>query len=294
MEYPAGFILRDFPMHLDIEATSRCNLRCTFCDKLPQLAKGQFGDMDMVLYKKIIDEGARNNLWGVKLSYRGEPLLHKGIVEMVSYAKKNGILDVYFNTNGMLLTRSMSEQLLDAGLDRISISIEGTEPEQFERHRVGARFDVIIKNIDDLLEARKKRGSAFPKLRIQTVYFPGMDVERYKDFWSKRCDEVAAIDYKDGANLKTGLTHDWACPQLWQRMTIQWDGSVSPCNNDDRCLLVVGNINERTVRECWHDNSVNDARRLHKEGASHKVPACNGCPWRTAQINKIISGGQGA
>ena len=118
-EYPSKFILRDFPMHLDIEVTSRCNLKCTFCDRQPFLKRDQIGDMDISLYKRIIDECSEHKLWAGKLSYRGEPLLHKDIAEMVSYAKKRGILDLYFNTNAMLLDEKLAERLIDAGLNRI-------------------------------------------------------------------------------------------------------------------------------------------------------------------------------
>ena len=287
MEYPANFILRDFPMHLDVEITSRCNLRCTFCDKLPVLAKDQLGEMDFELYKKMVNEGAKNNLWGIKLSYRGEPLLHKNVAEMITYAKKKGILDVYFNTNGMLLNKKMCEKLIEAGLDRISVSIEGTDPKEFESKRKGAKFNTILNNVDTLLAMRNKYKLDFPKVRVQTVYFPDLDIENYTSFWSKHSDEVAAVDYKEGAELKKGLIYDWACPQLWQRMTIQWDGSISPCNNDDRCLFVLGNVKQKTVYECWHDKRVEDARKLHKEGRSHEVAACDGCPWRTTQIKKL-------
>ena len=287
MENPSRFILRDFPMHLDIESTSRCNLNCTFCDKLPLLKEEEFGDMDIRLYKKIIDEGAEHNLWAVKLSYRGEPLLHKDIAEMVAYAKKKGILDVYFNTNGMLLDKTMCEKLIDAGLDRISISVEGTDPRAFERERVGAQFDIILKNTDALLELRKKRGLSHPKVRIQTINFPDSDFNEYKEFWSAHSDEVAAVDYKDESNRKQGIEYDWACPQLWQRMTIEWNGAIMPCNNDDLHHLVIGNAKENTIYKCWHNQKVENMRNLHHRGQSHKVAACDGCPWRTAQIRKL-------
>lgn len=136
-EYPKKFTVRDFPMHLDVEISNRCNLRCTFCDKLPVLSRDQLGDMDLQLYRRILDEGEAGRLFGLKLSYRGEPLLHPNLVEMVAYAKAKGVLDVYFNTNGMLLTQEMSHRLIDAGLDRISISIEGTDPEVFEEKDEG-------------------------------------------------------------------------------------------------------------------------------------------------------------
>lgn len=289
MEYPQMFILREFPMHLDIEITSRCNLKCTFCDKLPLLSKGQLGDMDFSLFKKIIDEGAEHRLWGVKLSYRGEPLLHRNVVEMVAYAKQKGVLDIYFNTNGMLLKEEMSERLIDAGLDRVSVSVDGTDPVLFEKTRVGARFDVILRNIEMLMEIRQKRGVRFPNVRVQTVYFPDLDLDAYRAFWENRCDEVAAIDYKDESNRQEDLACDWACPQLWQRMTVEWDGTVIPCNNDDFRLLSPGNVKDKTIFECWHDAKVESARQLHKKGQSHEVKACDGCPWRTAQIRKLLN-----
>lgn len=286
-EYPSKFILRDFPMHLDIEITSRCNLKCTFCDKLPLLTNDKLGYMDLALYQKIIDEGSENQLWGVKLSYRGEPLLHRDIAEMVRYATQKGILDIYFNTNGMLLSREMSEKLIDAGLHRISVSVDGADPSAFEKERIGAKFDVIQKNIGTLIELRKKRGVNYPKVRVQTVHFPGLDLNAYRSYWESRCDEVAAVDYKDETSRVEGIIYDWACPQLWQRMTIEWDGTILPCNNDDFRLLSTGNAKEKTVYECWHDKKARDARDLHQKGESHKVKACDGCPWRTAQIRKL-------
>jgi len=286
-DYPKHFIERDFPLHLDIEASSRCNLRCTFCDKLPLLTRDQLGNIDWRLYCKIIDEGGERGLWGLKLSYRGEPLLHPKIGEMVEYAKRRGIIDIYMNSNGMLLSETMSGRLMDAGLDRISISVEGTDPERFERDRVGAKFDRIMENIEQLMNLREKRQCKFPKVRVQTVCLPHIDLEEYTEFWKSRCDEVAAVDYKDVVHRDETLKRsDWACPQLWQRMTIEWDGTIMPCNNDDFRRLSPGNVKERDVHACWHDPLVRKAREMHRSGNSHLVEACSGCPWRTAQIWK--------
>jgi len=286
-ENPATFVVREFPLHLDIEATNRCNLRCTFCDKLPLLDKNQMGDMDFGLYQKILDESEAGRLWGLKLSYRGESLLHPRLVEMVAYAKTRGVLDVYFNTNGMLLNDDKSQRLMDAGLDRISVSVEGTDPVVFERDRKGAKFHRILQNLDTLISLRTRKGYTKPRVRVQTVKFPGLDLEDYRAFWLSHADEVAAIDYKDSVNRCRGLIDpDWACPQLWQRMTIEWSGAIMPCNNDDFRHLCVGNVKERDVASCWHDPHVNRTRDLHQQGLSHLVSACDGCPWRTAQIQK--------
>lgn len=287
IDNPKNFVVRDFPLHIDIEVSSRCNLKCSFCDKLPVLPKDKLGDMDFGIYKKIVDEGASYSLWGIKLSYRGEPLLNKEICRMVNYAKEKGILDVYFNTNGMLLDESLSRELIKSGLDRISISIEGIDAIEFERQRIGAELEVIKKNIEVLLYLRRKMNTEYPKVRVQTVYLDGIDMDEYRSFWGPYCDEVAVVDYKDGAVRKEGIILDWACPQLWQRMTVEWDGTIHPCNNDDSGLFIVGNLKQDTVHKCWHDLRVKSARELHKQGRSHNVMACNGCPWRTAQIEKF-------
>lgn len=289
MENPKKFIISNFPLHLDIEATNRCNLKCVFCDKLPYLSKDKIGDMDMGLYKKIIDEGTRYGLMGVKLSYRGEPLLHKNIVEMVRYAKNRGILDIYFNTNGMLLKEETSERLIDAGLDRISVSIDGTDPVIFERERKGAKFNTIKNNVEKLIKLRERKNVSNPKVRIQTVLLPWVDLEKYRRYWESKCDEVAAVDYKDASIRKKGIKYDWACPQLWQRMTIEWDGTIFPCNNADLRSMALGNCNEESVYESWHCPEVQKLRETHKKGRSDQIETCDGCPWRTKQIAKSMS-----
>ena len=284
-EYPATFHTAEFPIHLDLETTSRCNLRCTFCDKLPLLGPERLGDMDFDLFTRILDEAGQNGLASLKLSYRGEPLLHPRLADLVAYAKAQKVLDVYFNTNGMLLTQARARALIEAGLDRISVSVEGIDPEAFERERVGARFDTIVRRLDELLALRERLGVAHPRVRVQTVRLPGLDLEAYARFWSNHADETAAVDYKAVEDRRLSLIDaGFACPQLWQRMTVEWDGTVLACNNDDFRRLSPGNAATRSIRDCWLDQTVVRARELHRLGRSHEVAACDGCPWRTAQI----------
>lgn len=289
IQYPKEFYLRELPLHLDIEASSLCNLRCTFCDKLPLLQKNQLGNMELDVFKKIIDQFSAEpdkKLWGLKLSYRGEPLLNKDVPKMVKYAKERGVLDIYFNTNGMLLTKEISRELILAHLDRISISIDGTNSEEYEAVRIGAKLSTVLNNIQILKNLREEYNVTYPKIRIQTVKLPGIDLDKYVNTWKGYADEVAAIDFKDESCRNTELRGDWACPQLWQRMTIEWNGEIFGCNNDDLRGIYLGNVNERLIYSCWHDEKLMKIRELHMKGQSHEVNDCNGCPWRTAQISK--------
>ncbi|MDX9713896.1 MAG: radical SAM protein [Dissulfurispiraceae bacterium] len=288
MENPTNFIVEDFPIHLDIESTNLCNLKCTFCDKTPYLNSGDFGLMPLELFTKIIDEGSDKKLSSLKLSYRGEPLIHPKLVDMVCYAKKKGVLDVYFNTNAMLLNERKIQELIDAGLDRVSVSIEGVDKELFERERIGAKFDTIKNNLACLINMREHNQVKYPRIRIQTVDLPGINHDQYASYWSSYSDETAVIDYKEAKHrCYTLIDNSWACPQLWQRMTIEWNGVIMPCNNDDYRFLSPGNVKDISVSECWVSPIVQRARSLHMEGKSHDLKSCNGCPWRTTQIMKI-------
>lgn len=289
VENPKNFILNDIPLDLDIETSSVCNLRCTFCDRQPLVHNEQQGRMSFDTFKHIMDQFAPEDgkrLWGMKLSYRGEPLLNKEISKMVRYAKERGVLDIYFNTNGMLLTENISRELIEAHLDRISFSIDGTNADEYEAVRVGAKFKTVVSNIKKLRELRNEYHVTYPKIRIQTVKLPDLDLGKYVSIWREYAEEVAALEYTDESVRATGIKENWACPQLWQRMTIEWDGSIYGCNNDDLKGICLGNVWERSIYDCWHDQRLMEIREMHKKGKSHKVCACDGCPWRTAQIKK--------
>lgn len=275
------------PLHLDIEATSYCNLKCTFCDRQILVDKGMLGSMDMELFRHILNQfDEEQRLWGVKFSYRGEPLLNKNIPEMIRYAKQRGVLDIYFNTNAMLLTEERCRAIIESGLDRISISLDGIEKDSYEAVRVGANFNTVVKNIETLLRVRDEMRSSIPKVRIQTVKLPGIDADAYVKRWKPYADEVAMLEYTDETKRENGIKAKWACPQIWQRLTIEWDGSVFACNNDSLRGLYLGNAKERSIYDCWHDERLTEVRELHMKGLSHEVKACDGCPWRTAQIRK--------
>jgi len=293
-EWPKTFTVGEFPLHLDIEATCLCNLHCPFCATSYEPIGGK-GFMSLDTFKKIIDEGARHGLCAIKLNSggRGEPLLNKSLPKMVAYAKSRGIMDVYFNTNATLLTRDVGVGLIQAGLDRISISLEGTTAEVYEKYRVGASFEKVLKNIRDFIKLRNEMNAEKPLVRIQAVALPELQsgLNEYKDFWEKIVDEVAIIDFKDYSHLQRDLVYDWACPYLWQRMMVSWDGTISVCQFDYLNSCRLGNVNNGdTIRSAWKGKTMEKVRELHKQGRSHEIRICNGCAFRTTEILKLMEG----
>jgi MoaA/NifB/PqqE/SkfB family radical SAM enzyme len=294
-EYPANFIVGDFPIHLDIETSAKCNLRCIFCStSLGNWGPGNGGFMDMGLYRKIIDEAAQNGLFSIKLSLRGEPLLHPELDKMVSYAKKKGIIDVFFNTNATLLGKEMIERLIDSGLDRISISFEGTTKEVYESYRIGARYETVVENVKSLRRVRDEKGLSYPQIRIQSLLLPELkdSLSQYVAFWDKITDEVAYLDAREegpGAD-HAGVSANWACPFLWQRMVMLWDGTLLPCHMwgiSDFSPMVLGNVKDTAIKGRWNCKELAKCRDMHKKGEAHKIGTCDRCSYRAKELEKL-------
>jgi radical SAM protein with 4Fe4S-binding SPASM domain len=291
-DWPVHFFIDEFPLHLDIEPTNTCNLRCPFC--ATTYNRYTQGFMKEEIWKKILDECGRNNLYSLKFTYRGEPLLHPDLSKMVRYAKTVGVMDVYFNTNAVKLNESVIRELINAGLDRISISFEGYSKEVYEKYRVGASFDHVVKNIEILRDIKKEIGVEKPLVRIQTVLVPELrgHQQEYALFWRSRSDEVAYLDMKDEKENPDhrGIIDNWACPQLFQRMAITWEGTILPCVHDIYEWMSLGTIENTTIKEAWHSATELNYREKHKSGNAHEIPACDRCPLRENEIDKIRGG----
>jgi len=290
-KYPVKEIVGRFPLHLDIEITSACNIKCPFC--ITTHANFKNGLMEFETFKSIIDEGSEKGLYAIKMNWRGEPLIHPKIAEMTAYAKEKGILDVFTNTNATLLTKEKSKSLIKAGMDRLIISFEGFEKEIYEANRVGAVFEETLANINDLMQAKKELKSRFPWVRVQTILIDELKdkVGEYTEFWGEIVDEVACIDLKNEVGRVAVGESDWACPQLWQRMTIAWDGRIVPCVNDTFCKMCLGSVLEISVEEAWKSEKMENMRDLHKKGLAHTIEDCLDCPLRSAQVLKETNKG---
>jgi MoaA/NifB/PqqE/SkfB family radical SAM enzyme len=94
-----------FPPMVFAEITNICNLKCIHCP-YSYIFKQKFykpRHMEFNIYKKIVNEVSKYKDIILRLVCDGEPLMHPNFLEMIKYAKQNGIKTVSFNTNGTLL-----------------------------------------------------------------------------------------------------------------------------------------------------------------------------------------------
>lgn len=279
--FPKYFISPGFPTHLEIEASSACQMRCPMCKTTEMVKNGtaKFGFMDIGLYRKIIDECSGEPLYSIKLSWRGEPLLNPHIVEMVSYAKQKGIRDVAFLSNGERLNSKLTEDLVEAGLDWISISFDGMG-EIYNKIRKPAIFEETVEKIKYLRQYREKIKRSKPLIRVQSVHsaIRGKEAE-FLALWTGIADRVNFIaDQKRSVDQKD-YRHDssYICPSPWQRACIAWDGKVPQCYGDYMEGNILGSVKEKNVKEIWLDGPFKQLRELIKTGKRLTTKPCGTC-----------------
>ncbi len=155
--------------YLRISVTDRCNLRCIYC--MPEEGVAWRPHDEVLRYEEIetiVRAAAELGINKVRLT-GGEPLVRAGFVDLVrKIARVPGIDDLAMTTNGILLAR-YAEELAEAGLHRVNISLDTLDAERF-RHitRCGDLADVLTG-----IEAARRAG--LRPIKINTVVIRGMN-----------------------------------------------------------------------------------------------------------------------
>ncbi len=283
-ENPLARVVEDFPLHLDLEVTNTCNLRCSMC-QIPfrEMERGRMSDE---LFERVLDEVRDHSLPSVKFNFRGEPMMHPRLPEFVRRAKEAGVLEVQFNTNGALLTEELSSQLIDAGLDRIKFSVDAVTPEVYDSIRKGTTYAETIPRILRFIELRDASGGARPSVSVQMVYMEDNrdEVLRYIDFWEGRANRIGFSRYRAGHNAtgEAGRAQDrgllrFPCHQLWQRLVVLWDGTVLMCCGDHQVASPLGRLPGDSLAGLWRGAEMERRRALHAEGRYDDIDACVDC-----------------
>ena len=150
-----------------VEPTNRCNLTCVTC--IRHSWNEPFGDMDWSVYQALID-GLKDFPEAKTIAFAGfgEPLLHEKFPEMVRLAHERG-LRTEMTSNAMLLTRSLAERLVDAGLDQFTVSIDGASGETQGAIRPGASLEEITTNVRTFYRKSKNMRDIPVRIGIEFV-----------------------------------------------------------------------------------------------------------------------------
>lgn len=161
--------LRPYPSKLFVESTTFCNLRCPMCVK--QAADSKVIDADMSQKTFAALEPVFPHLESLVLNGIGEPLMHPHLLEWVKRARQLMPEDAWigFQSNGLLIDRNWARDLVEAGLDRICLSVDGVKPETFSKVREGEDISDMDRAFRMLNEARQRQQGSRLKIGVEFV-----------------------------------------------------------------------------------------------------------------------------
>lgn len=281
------------PFSLHVYPSFYCNFKCGYClHSLSAAALEKKGFqrqyMDFDLYRKAIDDAAAQG-WHVKaiiFAGHGEPLLHRQIAEMVSYAKCAGIADrTEIVTNGSLLTHELSDALIAAGLDRLRISIQGISAQAYqETSGITVDFDRMVERLH-YFYTHKTDTDVYVKI-IDVALKGPKDRARFEEIFQPVADTVAVeyaipfvpeIDLGQlSGNSKQGCdVHAGVCSMPFYMMVLYPNGDVLPCCSTE-IPIVFGNVARQSFGEIWTGRSRTEFLLRQLDGAQ-TLPVCSQC-----------------
>lgn len=286
------------PFIVFVDPASACNFKCSFCptghrSMIADTGRYQ-GAMKYEVFQKVIDDlGEFERPIKVLRMYKdGEPFLNKRLADMIAYAKKSGFCDyIDTTTNGTFLTPERMGPVIEAGLDKINISVDGMTPQQYEQF-TGFKFDfaAFIKNVRWLYENKGKLEIA---IKIPGELITEAQRQEFFDVFGDYCDRIFIenfapcwpefdIERHTGIKIEKGIyqqeigTTD-TCPYIFYGYSVNADGLVSSCFLDWGRKLVIGDVRSESMRQIWNSERMNALRLQHLEGRRCENGTCGNC-----------------
>ena len=298
--------LKSLPYVYIIDPCNACNLRCPLCPTGNQTLQRPTKMMNFDCFKSIIDQ-IQNYAIEVNLYNWGEPFLHPKIFDMIRYVQNANIgttVSSHFNN----ITDEMIDQMIDSGLEHITVSLDGASQDVYEVYRVRGKFDDAISALDRLQRRKKEKGSHTPIVEWQFIVMKHnehqiheakaiaekLGVEQFRllsvglpfdhlddlDLASQWISENPDFrGYHPEAILKRGYLYDEPCFYPYRAITINPDGGVAPCCAVYHKKWDFGDVNNQSLSEIWNSKRYQSARSLF---SNHPIDdpvttACNGC-----------------
>lgn len=288
------------PFLIYIDPSSLCNFKCQFCPMgyKQNLEKLNYERkiLDFNLFKKIIDElnDFTDNLKVLRMNKVGEPLMNKKIIEMVKYAKQSGKVNyIDFATNAGLLTNEISLGLVESGLDRLNISIEGVNNEQYLKY-CNAKVDLtsMVEKIKFLYEHKKNTEIV---IKIPSNYISKEDQKVFMEMFGNYCDRIFVenltsiwpnfeinkvsnvLDIEEKSQYSEYAKDKNICSYIFYSMVINADGTVSACCPDWEQKLIIGDLKAQTLKEIWNSSKLKNLQILHLKNERHSNLVCGNC-----------------
>lgn len=279
----AKYLPLKVPVDVSLELSSKCNMFCSYCYHAEPKNLGfnrKFMPVEMAY--KIITEAALSGVSSLKLNYRGEATLNPKFTPITSYARSFDFVELLLNSNFKIHPNRREDIFYGISkLDKVKISYDSFLSDVFEKQRSGGDHLLTSENID-LFYNYPNRKTEIVIQAVRTDLNKNEDLEyEIKKRWPHATASIR--DLVGGRNNKTkDLKRDFnkrqSCIQAHARLIFTSEGNALPCCPDIKETLVLGNINEKSLKDIFNSYSAKILRENLKDGDAFKHPTCMNCP----------------
>jgi radical SAM protein with 4Fe4S-binding SPASM domain len=221
-------------------------------------------------------EQVKSSVFYVNYYFQGEPFLHPQFLDLIREAKLAKMYTAT-STNAHFIDKAKALEIIDSGLDRLIISVDGITQATYEQYRVNGSLSKVLEASAFLVEAKKERKSATPFLIFQFLAVKPNEAEIPAVFTLAKeigIDEVRIktaqlYNFKNGNSLmpeqeeyaryakqsdgtyKLKGRQGNHCWRMWSGSVLTWDGKVVPCCFDKDASHVLGNVTDLHFRGIW-------------------------------------------
>jgi MoaA/NifB/PqqE/SkfB family radical SAM enzyme len=256
--------------------------------------------MENGLYRKILEElKAAGTVRIFVPMLQNEPLVDRAIDSRVREAYEmlgeKSIIEIV--TNGSLLSIRQSEKLVDAGLGRLSVSVDAFRKKTYRSIHKGLNFNKVIGNLQCFVRE-------YPQIEVSARFLKQRlnrgEERMFRHFWESRganilfkspvnrAGTLRSFNYikrreagfsRRSIELVLGRVFPF-CPYPFFSLNILWNGRVILCCNDWEHALPVGNLASQSLVEVWNGEMMNHYRYLIYSGRSREIRLCAKCTFR--------------
>ena len=278
------------PLYFSFEPTTACNLSCPECPSgLGRFTRPEGNTTDST-FEKLLDEWGKQALI-CTFYFQGEPFIHPHIYDYITRAKDAGLYTIS-SSNGHFFNRTTLPRLIDSGLDKLIVSLDGITSKTYTEYRVDGDFDQVMDALHLLNEAvGNKRLTtqvivqfiAFSHNEHEVELLPAF-MEQFPHLYLEL--KTAQVYGEDQTSLdripKNRKLSRYAekapergCGRMEKGTVVTWDGAVLPCCFDKDAEHAFGNGLQQGFSAAWNNSSARSFRKSVKQSRSNKAICAN-------------------
>jgi radical SAM protein with 4Fe4S-binding SPASM domain len=283
-----------------IEPTTACNLACPECPSGLKSFTRPTGKLDLSVNQKLL-KSVGKQLFYINYYFQGEPFLHPQFLDLIKEAKKHKIYTAT-STNAHFVSKEKAKEIVNSGLDRLIISIDGMTQKTYQSYRVNGLLEKVIEGTKNIVESKRLLKSTTPHLIFQFLVVKPNEHEVDEVFKlaknlgveEVRLKTAQVYEYENGNELipenekysryikkndgtyrlkaETG-NHCW---RMWSSCVFTWDAKVVPCCFDKDASIQLGSAIEENFNTIWKSKKYTNFRNQILTGRN-QIEICKNC-----------------